>query len=109
MLDRVSVSNSRFAKIESGGTQPQCPSRDQRWPVTSFQQMALAASGHEPYPWQARVAAEGLPELLAVETGAGKTAGVVLPWLWRRRLHPYMAVRAATPHWLVCLAAARAS
>ena len=49
-------------------------------------------------------APEGLPDLLAVEAGAGKTAGVVLPWLWHRRLHPDTAVRAATPHWLVfCL------
>lgn len=72
--------------------------------MTSFEQMAVTASGHEPYRWQSRVAAEGLPELLAMETGAGKTAGVVLPWLYRRRLHPDHAVRAATPHWLVfCL------
>jgi len=72
--------------------------------VTSFKQMAKTASGHEPYPWQSRVAAGGLPELLAVETGAGKTAGVVLPWLWRRRFHPDVAIRAAAPHWLVfCL------
>lgn len=73
-------------------------------PVAGFEQMALTASGYEPYRWQSRVAAEGLPELLAVETGAGKTAGVVLPWLWRRRMHPDPAVRAAAPHWLVfCL------
>ncbi len=72
--------------------------------MISFEQMVVTASGHEPYRWQSRVAAGGLPELLAVETGAGKTAGVVLPWLWRRRLHPDPAVRAATPHWLVfCL------
>lgn len=72
--------------------------------MSSFEQMAVTASGHAPYRWQSRVAAEGLPELLAVETGAGKTAGVVLPWLWRRRLHPETAVRVATPHWLVfCL------
>lgn len=79
-------------------------SSDERLPVTSFQQMARTASGHEPYRWQSRVAATGLPELLAVETGAGKTAGVVLPWLYRRRMHPDPAVRRATPHWLVfCL------
>lgn len=72
--------------------------------MTSFEEMALTASGHEPYRWQSRVADEGLPDLLAVETGAGKTAGVVLPWLWRRRFHPDPVVRVATPHWLVfCL------
>lgn len=64
-----------------------------------------ATSGHHgPYGWQARVADSGLPELIDVETGAGKTEGVVLPWLWRRRFHPDAAVRAATPRWLVlCL------
>lgn len=72
--------------------------------MNSFEQMATRASGHEPYRWQRRVAQDGLPELIAVETGAGKTAGVVLPWLWRRRLHPDPAVRLGTPRWLVfCL------
>lgn len=72
--------------------------------MVSFEEMAVAASGHAPYRWQGRVAREGLPELIAVETGAGKTAGAVLPWLWRRRMHPEAGVREATPHWLVfCL------
>lgn len=72
--------------------------------MASYDEMVLAASGHAPYPWQARVAEEGMPELIAVETGAGKTAGVVLPWLYRRRFHPDPQVRRATPHWLVfCL------
>lgn len=39
----------------------------------------------------------------AVPTGTGKTAAVVLAWLWRRRFAP-PGVRAATPHRLVfCL------
>lgn len=72
--------------------------------MTSFDERVLAASGHRPYPWQARVAEHGLPDLIAVETGAGKTAGVVLPWLYRRRFHADPEVRLATPHWLVfCL------
>lgn len=72
--------------------------------MDSYADLAERASGHPPYLWQSRVAEQGLPELLSVETGAGKTAGVVLPWLWRRRLHPEQAVRTATPHWLVfCL------
>lgn len=72
--------------------------------MTSFESMVRAATGHRPYPWQQRVADEGLPELIAIETGAGKTAGVVLPWLYRRRLHADPGVRLATPHWLVvCL------
>jgi CRISPR-associated endonuclease/helicase Cas3 len=69
-----------------------------------FDTMVRTATGHRPYRWQARVAAEGLPDLVAVETGAGKTEGVVLPHLWRRRWHPDPAVRVATPRWLVlCL------
>ncbi len=72
--------------------------------MTSYDEMVFAASGHRPYPWQVRVAEQGLPELIAVETGAGKTAGVVLPWLYRRQFHADPAVRRATPHWLVfCL------
>lgn len=63
-----------------------------------------ATGGGKPYAYQSRVAEEGLPGLLAIPTGAGKTAAVVLGWLWRRRFHTDPAVRAATPHWLVvCL------
>lgn len=69
-----------------------------------FAELMETATGSHPYRYQARVAAEGLPEVLSVPTGAGKTAAVVLGWLWRRRFHPDPAVRSATPHWLVfCL------
>lgn len=72
--------------------------------MTSFTDFVAAATGHEPYPYQERIAAQGLPELLSVPTGAGKTAAVVLGWLWRRRFHADAAIREATPHWLVfCL------
>lgn len=37
-----------------------------------------------PYPWQRNLAEEGLPEVLVVPTGLGKTEGVVLAWAWRR-------------------------
>lgn len=69
--------------------------------MMSFEQMVRRAAGHDPYPWQARVAKLGLPEAIAVATGTGKTEGVVFPWLWRRRYHPDPAVQSATPHWLV--------
>lgn len=39
-----------------------------------------------PYPYQIRLATEDpFPELLDMPTGLGKTAAVVLAWLWRRR------------------------
>lgn len=72
----------------------------------TFDELVAQATGRSggPYRWQAEVAEHGLPELIAVETGAGKTEGVVLPWIYRRRFHPDPAVRVATARWLVlCL------
>ncbi len=56
------------------------------------------------YPYQTSLAlADELPELLAVPTGCGKTAAVVLAWLWRLR-HAPEPVGGATPRRLVyCL------
>ncbi len=46
-------------------------------------------SRDEPFPYQVRVATEGdLPDLIDAPTGAGKTAAVVLAWLWRRHFGP---------------------
>jgi len=42
------------------------------------------AVGVKPYPWQSRIAAEGLPEVLSIPTGLGKTEGVALGWAYRR-------------------------
>ncbi len=67
----------------------------------SFDALVERACGHPPYDYQRRLARDGLPELLRVPTGGGKTLAATLPWLYRRRLHPDPAVRAATPHWLV--------
>lgn len=58
------------------------------------------ATGFGPYPWQSRVAHEGLPEVLSIPTGLGKTEGVALGWAYRRLL----SNRAGTPRHLVfCL------
>lgn len=54
-----------------------------------------------PYEYQRRLANEGLPDLLRVPTGTGKTLAAVLPWLYRRRHHPDDDVRAGTPQRLV--------
>jgi CRISPR-associated endonuclease/helicase Cas3 len=52
--------------------------------VGGFTDFMKTAIGHAPYPYQARLAADGLPETLTVPSGAGKTAGAVLSWLYRR-------------------------
>ncbi|MGE5465541.1 MAG: DEAD/DEAH box helicase [Methanocella sp.] len=43
---------------------------------------ATATSGFQPYDWQRQVALEGLPEVLPIPTGLGKTE-VALAWAWR--------------------------
>lgn len=65
------------------------------------------AAGHDPYPYQLRVAEEGLPDVLEVPTGAGKTLAVVVGWMYRRFRHPDPAVRLATPRRLVYAAPMR--
>lgn len=69
-----------------------------------FSDFFARASGVGPFPYQVRLATrEALPDLLEAPTGAGKTAGAVLTWLWRRR-YASAEVRAATPRRLVyCL------
>jgi len=50
---------------------------------------AATGRGRKPFPYQQRLAeADRFPDLLRVETGCGKTAAVVLAWLWRRRTRP---------------------
>lgn len=43
-----------------------------------------ATGGFEPYAWQLQVALNGLPDVLPIPTGLGKTEGAVLAWAWRR-------------------------
>jgi CRISPR-associated endonuclease/helicase Cas3 len=71
--------------------------------MTQFDEMVRSATAGSavPYAYQRRIAEDGLPELLEVPTGSGKTMAAVLPWLYRRRFHPDPMVRADTPRWLV--------
>ncbi|MCQ3804557.1 MAG: CRISPR-associated helicase Cas3' [bacterium] len=55
------------------------------------------ATGYDPYPYQTRLAADGFPDVLRVDTGCGKTEAAGLGWLWRRRHF----ARDTTPRWLV--------
>ncbi len=63
-----------------------------------------ATSGNPPFAWQSTLAlSETLPALVRVPTGAGKTEGAVLGWLWRRRFADD-ATRQSTPRRLAyCL------
>ncbi|GAB2650658.1 hypothetical protein GCM10027169_15940 [Gordonia jinhuaensis] len=51
----------------------------------SFEEFFRAATGSEPYPYQRRIATVGvrLPDVIDVPPGLGKTAAIVLGWLWR--------------------------
>lgn len=49
----------------------------------NFFQEAMGLAG-EPYPYQRHLAANSLPNLLEIPTGMGKTAAVILAWLWQR-------------------------
>jgi CRISPR-associated endonuclease/helicase Cas3 len=65
--------------------------------------------GNAPYDYQRRLAGdtEGRPcssQLISIPTGLGKTAAVVLAWLWNRVAHPDAARRETWPRRLVyCL------
>ncbi len=70
----------------------------------SYQSFFLKATGNDPYAYQVQLAvSEQLPDLVEIPTGLGKTAAVVLAWLWRRRFAS-PAIRNTTPRRLVyCL------
>jgi CRISPR-associated endonuclease/helicase Cas3 len=52
----------------------------------NYREFFKKATGHDPYPYQERLATDTLlPELVDIPTGLGKTAAVVLAWSWRRR------------------------
>ncbi|MGH7270330.1 MAG: DEAD/DEAH box helicase, partial [Polyangiaceae bacterium] len=59
---------------------------------------ATATGGFQPYRWQLQIALDGLPEVLPVPTGLGKTE-VALAWAWRR----FEAREAEPLHLVFCL------
>jgi CRISPR-associated endonuclease/helicase Cas3 len=68
--------------------------------TVDFTSFFLQAYGRPPFPFQRALAeGEALPDILTVPTGCGKTATVVLGWLWRRRFGGHRA--ASTPRRLV--------
>jgi CRISPR-associated endonuclease/helicase Cas3 len=69
-----------------------------------FEEFFFRATGKTPFPYQVRLATgDEFPSLLQAPTGSGKTAAVVLAWLWRRRFAGEQT-RGMTPRRLVyCL------
>jgi CRISPR-associated endonuclease/helicase Cas3 len=65
--------------------------------VKTFDALFREATGYRPYGFQARIARDGLPDVVQAPTGAGKT-GVILAWLWRRLYGPDPA---STPRRLI--------
>lgn len=83
--------------------------------IDTFADLVAAAAGSvggsvplQPYDYQRRIADEGLPDVINVPTGAGKTLGSTLPWVWRRIFHPDQSVRDATPRRLILVLPTRA-
>lgn len=58
----------------------------------------VATGGFTPYDWQVQVAIDGLPDVLSVPTGLGKTE-VALAWAWRLLIDKQPEPR----HLVVCL------
>lgn len=52
--------------------------------ASRFRTFFRDATGFYPYEWQVLAAVEGLPEVLSVPTGLGKTEGAVMAWAFRR-------------------------
>lgn len=50
----------------------------------SFDVFFKQATKREPYKWQREIALSGLPEILPVPTGHGKTEGAVFAWAWQK-------------------------
>jgi CRISPR-associated endonuclease/helicase Cas3 len=72
--------------------------------MASFDKVFKQATGCDPYPYQKRLATSAeLPQLLDVPTGLGKTAAVVLAWLYRRRFADEKTCRSTPRRLVYCL------
>jgi CRISPR-associated endonuclease/helicase Cas3 len=63
-------------------------------PVQDFSAFFSQATGNQPYPYQRGLAEQSIhSRLIHVPTGCGKTAAVVLAWLWQRQENPTTSPR----------------
>ncbi|PYR53238.1 MAG: CRISPR-associated helicase Cas3' [Acidobacteria bacterium] len=70
----------------------------------TYEAFFARATGRSPFPYQRDLALAGrLPEALCAPTGSGKTAAVVLAWLYRRRVASEVQRRATPRRLIVCL------
>jgi len=96
--------NGREAGCSAAGTTRLRPIGFHDAMTIEYEPFFRAATGVEPFPYQRRLAREGLPERLIVPTGFGKTEAAALAWLWRRTTCSDQDVRTATPSRLIyCL------
>ena len=80
-----------------------CETEEAKERVT-YEAFFTRATGRSPFPYQRNLAhADRLPEALCAPTGSGKTAAVVLAWLYRRRLASRVQRRATLRRLVVCL------
>ncbi len=57
--------------------------------MLEYREFFKKATGYYPFPWQSQmIVSNDLPEIVSVPTGLGKTAGVVIAWLWKRLQEP---------------------
>jgi CRISPR-associated endonuclease/helicase Cas3 len=67
-----------------------------------FRRATGGADGYAPHAYQVRIGTgTRLPDLVEIPPGYGKTAAIVLAWIWRRLYCPDPSVRAATPRRLI--------
>lgn len=93
------ISGTRLQGSVSGVT-PTIASMD----IDELYRTASGDPTERPFQYQRRLALEGLPELLDIPTGCGKTKAMLLAWLYRLIFHPDESVRASTPTRLIwCL------
>lgn len=81
------IGNRQIPDIPYGCTLS--PERMELYPggiLMLFEELFRKATGHDPYPYQKKIAiSEDLPQLIDVPTGCGKTAVLAPNWLGRRR------------------------